>query len=294
VEALPRPELEPAFVRIWRPVVLEAHAGLDRRHRADQALLDGSFGEYLPGELLLVGPTVLEKVDRTVVIPGLGERRVLETLAGGRHEGLEVQEANPGSMEEREHPALPDQRNPIVRSRADHGSFRLDRVGWAAWDLLRQRGRVAAAIAQQMILRGRAYPLLSHRQKMEAMSPDERQRTVLIVEDDADMMSLLGDELLEAGYRIVEAETAAEATRRIGESIPDLIVTDLQLPQGGLDYLRRLRGLVPSCPIILLTAFGGASVRADALERGVSAYFDKPVQMAELRASVERLLDAGR
>ena len=62
------------------------------------------------------------------------------------------------------------------------------------------------------------------------------------------------------------------------------------MPAGGLDYVRRLLSLVPRCPIILMTAFGEATTRTEAMQWGVAAYFDKPVRMAEVKGAVQRCL----
>jgi len=114
--------------------------------------------------------------------------------------------------------------------------------------------------------------------------------SVLIVEDDHAMRSLLCDELWEMGYRIVEAADGDEALDRIIQDHPALILTDLRMPAGGLDYVSRLRVLAPNCPIILMTAFGDAHTRRDAMQCGVAAYFDKPVRISELKTAIRHLL----
>lgn len=113
---------------------------------------------------------------------------------------------------------------------------------------------------------------------------------LLVVEDDKEMRSLLCDELWDLGCRLVEAGDGAEAVERVCDSRPDLILTDLRMPAGGLDYVVRLRTLAPVCPIILMTAFGDATTKQEALRCGVSAYFDKPVHIAELKAAIKELL----
>lgn len=113
---------------------------------------------------------------------------------------------------------------------------------------------------------------------------------LLLVEDDKEMRSLLCDELWDLGAGIVEAGDGAEALERVSDSHPDLILTDLRMPAGGLDYIVRLRTLAPYCPIILMTAFGDATTKQDALKHGVAAYFDKPVRMADLKAAIKELL----
>jgi CheY-like chemotaxis protein len=117
---------------------------------------------------------------------------------------------------------------------------------------------------------------------------------LLIVEDDHAMRSLLCDELWDLGYRIIEAADGDEALQRIEESSPDLILTDLRMVAGGLDYVMRLRTMAPACPIILMTAFGDPRTRSEALRSGVSVYFDKPVRISEVKAAIKKLLDEKR
>ena len=123
-----------------------------------------------------------------------------------------------------------------------------------------------------------------------AMNP-EHMGVMLVVEDDHAMRSLLCDELLDLGYRIIEATDGEEALQRIADFIPDLILTDLRMPAGGLDYVTRLRTLAPACPIILMTAFGDDQTRTQAMGCGVTAYFDKPVRIAELKTAIRYLLN---
>ncbi len=113
---------------------------------------------------------------------------------------------------------------------------------------------------------------------------------LLVVEDDVAMRSLLCDEVWDLGCRIVEASDGDEALRRAMDIPPDVIVTDLRMPAGGLDYLSRLRTAVPACPIIVMTAFGDAKTKDEVVKLGVAAYFDKPVRMADLKAAIRRLI----
>ena len=76
--------------------------------------------------------------------------------------------------------------------------------------------------------------------------------------------------------------------------MPDLILTEIHLSAGGVDYIHRLRVFVPHCPIIVMAAFGDDRVRMDVLRAGATAYFSKPVHLAELRACVKQLLGGER
>jgi len=122
------------------------------------------------------------------------------------------------------------------------------------------------------------------------MKQDRKPVVVLIAEDDREMRSLLCDEMYDLGVSIREAADGDEALRSVLDARPTLILTDLRMPAGGLDYISRLRTFAPGVPIVLLTSFGGPKTKADALSIGVEAYFDKPVRISELIETVRRLL----
>jgi len=122
------------------------------------------------------------------------------------------------------------------------------------------------------------------------MTQESKSPVVLVAEDDREMRSLLCDELYDLGVSIREAADGDEALRVVLDTRPSLILTDLRMPAGGLDYISRLRTFAPGVPIILLTSFVDSKTKADALAIGVEAYFDKPVRLSELRGAVQRLL----
>ena len=126
------------------------------------------------------------------------------------------------------------------------------------------------------------------------MTQDRKQAVVLIAEDDWEMRSLLCDELYDLGVSIREAADGDEALQSVLEAPPSLILTDLRMPAGGLDYIARLRTFAPGVPLVLITSFGDHQTKADALALGVEAYFDKPVRLNELKEAVRRLLGQAR
>ena len=126
--------------------------------------------------------------------------------------------------------------------------------------------------------------------KGQWMTQERKPAVVLIAEDDREMRSLLCDELCDLGVSIREAADGDEALRSVLDARPSLILTDLRMPAGGLDYVVRLRTFAPGVPMVLITSFGDPQTKADALAIGVEAYFDKPVRLSELKGAVRRLL----
>ncbi len=113
---------------------------------------------------------------------------------------------------------------------------------------------------------------------------------LLIVEDDREMRSLLCDEFCGMGYQLREARDGDEAFLAVLQSVPDLILTDLRMPAGGDDYISRLRTVAPRCPIVVITAFGDSTLKAQVVKAGADAYFDKPVRLADLKNCVQQFL----
>jgi len=119
-----------------------------------------------------------------------------------------------------------------------------------------------------------------------------REASILLVDDDPAMRSLISDELKDEGYRVVQAADGLAALDCLGQGAPDLIITDLRMPQGGMSLIAKFKATVPQAPIILMTAFGDKDTESLAYKWGASAYFNKPVRMADLMDAVHKLLDS--
>jgi len=117
-----------------------------------------------------------------------------------------------------------------------------------------------------------------------------KRPTVLVVEEDQEMRNLLFDDLCYEGYQLREARDGDEAFLAILQSMPDLIITDLRQPGGGVEYVSRLRNFALCCPIIAMTAFGDDQARTEVLRAGATAFFNKPVHLSELKTRVKELL----
>lgn len=124
---------------------------------------------------------------------------------------------------------------------------------------------------------------------------------LLLIEDDLDILRLLRSELEEAGYQVSSAVTVMDGLRQANEVSPDLIVTDLGLPDGdGRDIVTRLRR-DRRIPILVLTARDDLTEKVELLDMGANDYLVKPYQLGELlariavqlRAPVDDLLEAG-
>jgi CheY-like chemotaxis protein len=117
--------------------------------------------------------------------------------------------------------------------------------------------------------------------------------TVLLVEDDPDLLRFARTTLRLGGYRVRTATRGDEALRLVARTRPDLVVLDLRLPGvDGVQVLQALRAdpALAATPVVVLTASAGPEDRERALAAGVAAYLLKPVSADDLLAAVERVL----
>ena len=116
----------------------------------------------------------------------------------------------------------------------------------------------------------------------------------MVVDDDGGMRAVLRDFLTREGFRIHEAAEGAAMVAALEWLSPAAIVLDKEMPGlNGLDLLSYLAGRHPSIPVIVITAFGGPEVRAEALHRGATGYIEKPFGLAALVGGLRALADDG-
>lgn len=118
---------------------------------------------------------------------------------------------------------------------------------------------------------------------------------ILVVDDDAEIRSLLGTYLRKNGFRVSVAANGREMRTALETAAPDLIVLDLMLPgEDGLALCRDLRSRSDDVPIIMLTARGEDVDRILGLEMGADDYLPKPFNPRELLARINGVLRRAR
>jgi CheY-like chemotaxis protein len=121
--------------------------------------------------------------------------------------------------------------------------------------------------------------------------PHQLRGGVLIVDDDADIRSILGQILQMQGYSVQTAANGREALEALSSGLPPrVIVLDLMMPvMSGWDFRaqQRLRPEVAAVPVIVLT--GGGGLRRDVQELDAAAWFAKPVDLEKLLDAISRL-----
>ena len=117
--------------------------------------------------------------------------------------------------------------------------------------------------------------------------------TILVVEDEPAIQTLVAACLQNAGHQVVRADTAEDAIRRVNEILPDVVLLDWMLPgMSGIQLARRLRGdeRTHDLPIIMLTARGEEHDKIAGLDAGADDYLTKPFSPRELLARIKAVL----
>ncbi len=117
-------------------------------------------------------------------------------------------------------------------------------------------------------------------------------KTILLVDDELDIRKLYSEILSDLGYRVITTSNGSSALSVVqqGPRI-DLVITDYMMPEmNGLEFIRSLRALLPSVPVILVTAFASAESYLQSCNLGAVEYVNKPVRMQEFQRIVTTAL----
>ena len=114
-------------------------------------------------------------------------------------------------------------------------------------------------------------------------------RTVLVIDDERGFCDVVSVILESQGYEVHQAYQANDAFGMLAETVPDLILTDLMMPEvDGLSLIRRLRE-TPSwaqIPVVMVSAHSEPEIQESAKEAGADGFITKPFSASELRAMV--------
>ena len=128
----------------------------------------------------------------------------------------------------------------------------------------------------------------------------QKPHHILVIDDDNEMRSMVGDFLRSEGHHVSEEPLAIRALAKFkaGEfegdadvRAVDCIITDLNMPEmTGIEFTKQFRQLNPHVPIILITAFGSIETAIEAIRQGAFDYTTKPFKLNEMSVTVARAL----
>lgn len=117
------------------------------------------------------------------------------------------------------------------------------------------------------------------------------KRTVLVVDDESNMQTVMRMVLEEAGYDVLLADTGEAALGHLHNPNLDVILTDLKMPgMGGEALVRRCRKELPNVPVIIVTAHGTISSAVRSIRDGAADYLTKPFEPEQLEIAVHNAL----
>ncbi len=118
---------------------------------------------------------------------------------------------------------------------------------------------------------------------------------LLVVDDEAGIREMLAIVFRKDGYRVSAARGCVEALALLDGEAPDLVLTDLKMPDGsGFEVLKKVRETHRETPVVMITAYSSTKTAVDALKQGAYDYIAKPFDMDELKHVVARALERKR
>ena len=116
---------------------------------------------------------------------------------------------------------------------------------------------------------------------------------ILVVDDSADNVAVISLDLQHQGYRVVTASNGEDAVNVAAQTLPNLILMDINLPTlDGLGATRRIRetDALREVPVVAITAFGTEGFQRAAYDAGVDGYLTKPLDFDRMHQLIARLL----
>jgi DNA-binding response OmpR family regulator len=117
--------------------------------------------------------------------------------------------------------------------------------------------------------------------------------TILVIEDDPSVRTLLEKSLSAKGYRILAADDGLAGLTSLEDTRPDLIIVDIMMPRlDGMTFVKAVKGndRTRSIPVIFLTAKNDPKTMIEGINIGARFYVTKPFQMDELLSKVQKAL----
>jgi DNA-binding NtrC family response regulator len=122
-----------------------------------------------------------------------------------------------------------------------------------------------------------------------------RTGSILIIDDEADVLASLDELMRSESYQTATASTAAEGLSKLDKEPFDLVLLDISLPDSnGIEVLRTIKRDSPELPVIMITAYDSSQVAFQASREGAESYVTKPWDNDKLLLEIRNLLDRSR
>jgi len=123
------------------------------------------------------------------------------------------------------------------------------------------------------------------------MSPNVKSQSILVIEDDPDVLSVIVRHLNHHGYNVMVAADGMEGLKKLEEGGYDLVITDIVMPYvSGVGIVSKVKSSYAEIPVIAITGYGKEPETA-AIESKADLVLSKPVRMTSLLGHIQKLLE---
>ncbi len=124
------------------------------------------------------------------------------------------------------------------------------------------------------------------------MEKTVRKKTILVVDDDPDVLSTVVKQLEYLGYDVITASDGMEGMKKLDEGEYDLVITDIVMPFiSGVGVVTAVKEKMPHVPVIAMTGYG-KEPEAAAMEKKADEVLAKPIKMAVLKETIDKFIKA--
>jgi len=130
----------------------------------------------------------------------------------------------------------------------------------------------------------------------EKKSPIKKRKIekILIIDDERDLCMILSEFLKIKGYNVSSVNTRRKALNLLGKEVPDMIILDLQLPDGdGMSIIPEIKKICSQTIICVASAYGSKKKKSKALQMGAFSFIDKPFTTKEILSNINLVNHAG-
>ena len=130
----------------------------------------------------------------------------------------------------------------------------------------------------------------TYKEEQAGKKEKQRRKTILVIEDDADVLSMIIKHLKHLGYRVITATDGMEGLKKLESGGFDLVITDIVMPYvSGVGVVTALKEKRKDIPVIAITGYGKEPERA-AMEKKADLVLAKPFKMSALKDHIAKLL----
>lgn len=113
---------------------------------------------------------------------------------------------------------------------------------------------------------------------------------ICIVEDEEILRVSIKDDLLDAGYSVIDFESPVKALEHLKKKICDIVISDIRMPEmDGIELLSKIKSINPDVSVIMMTAYGSVDTAVEAMKKGAFDYITKPFDKEELLLIIEKI-----